>query len=605
MISTFALIAPSAYCADESPTRVVRKIEWSGLEHLSEEELEAAILTTAKSWKPWEEGTAFDRGTFEQDLERLRRFYRRKGFYGARLVSEVDESHEGEVVLRLFVEEGTQATLEDLSFSLVHPGASHAPLDESQLRDGLTLAPGSAFSADQYQQTKNTLKQTLAQFGYPVPSISGGAEVDVEKNTVHVRWRVEPGPYVRMGEPTLTGIDRVAADLVLGELQWKPGDAYDPKQIRQTQRAIFDLGLFRSVTIEPKRSKALAGETAGEEVWPFEIRVRERPPRSVRASLGYGTEDQARGRLEWRHRNLLGGLRDLRIGGKYSFLVRGFEGVLVQPRFITRRTTLTLDTIFEEETRPAYSTRGLSAGWQLKRPLVGNWRGRFGHRVDFRKVTGVSANAPAAQSDEDESFRLLFFEIGATYSSVDSEIDPSRGTWFDLSVEPSLNQLGSDVSYVKSVADVRHFIPVLGRVVLASRLRLGGLEAIAGNDSLDIPVFKRLFAGGSTSVRGFNLDQLGQLAPDEDPVGGLTSAEASVELRFPIWRKLGGVGFVDGGQVALDSFELKKDDFYYSAGGGIRYSTPIGPLRLDFAQLLNAPDGLADFRVHFSIGQAF
>jgi outer membrane translocation and assembly module TamA len=85
----------------------------------------------------------------------------------------------------------------------------------------------------------------------------------------------------------------------------------------------------------------------------------------------------------------------------------------------------------------------------------------------------------------------------------------------------------------------------------------------------------------------------------------LTLAEGSIELRFPIWRDLGGVAFVDAGQVALDSFELHAGDFFYSAGGGIRYKTPIGPLRLDLARILNPPSGVADYRIHFSLGHAF
>jgi translocation and assembly module TamA len=106
-------------------------------------------------------------------------------------------------------------------------------------------------------------------------------------------------------------------------------------------------------------------------------------------------------------------------------------------------------------------------------------------------------------------------------------------------------------------------------------------------------------------VRGFKLDQLGPLDRFHEPVGGFTLAEASIELRFPIWRDLGGVAFVDAGQVALDSFDLRAKDFYYSAGGGLRYKTPIGPLRLDLAQVLNPPSGISSFGFYFSVGHAF
>ena len=106
-------------------------------------------------------------------------------------------------------------------------------------------------------------------------------------------------------------------------------------------------------------------------------------------------------------------------------------------------------------------------------------------------------------------------------------------------------------------------------------------------------------------MRGFKYQHLGPLDSQGEPEGGLTLAEANIELRFPIWRFLAGVVFFDSGQIAADPFELQFGEFLYSTGGGLRVRTPIGDLRADYGYLLNRPGGVDSGRFYLSIGQAF
>ena len=141
--------------------------------------------------------------------------------------------------------------------------------------------------------------------------------------------------------------------------------------------------------------------------------------------------------------------------------------------------------------------------------------------------------------------------------------------------------------------------------MLALKLRLGSLEPFAGDAERDVPVYERFFSGGSTTVRGFDYQELGPQDEDGDPAGGFSLLEASAELRFPIWRALGGVAFVDAGQVGAEPWRFRGSDLFFSVGAGLRYSTPVGPLRVDLAQVIDPPDGQDGLRIHFSIGHAF
>jgi len=196
---------------------------------------------------------------------------------------------------------------------------------------------------------------------------------------------------------------------------------------------------------------------------------------------------------------------------------------------------------------------------------------------------------------------LLF---GLRRSTVDDVADPRRGTWLDVAAAPSLAAIGSQASYLHLSADARAYWP-LGPVTLAGRLRAETIQPLAGDGRGDVPTVDRLFGGGSGSVRGFEFQHLPPLDDDGDPLGGLSLVTSSLELRFPIWRILRGVVFVDAGQLAPGPFGFDFDDLYYSAGPGLRIQTPVGSLGLDYGFLLRRPDGVDRGRIHFSVGVTF
>jgi outer membrane translocation and assembly module TamA len=135
------------------------------------------------------------------------------------------------------------------------------------------------------------------------------------------------------------------------------------------------------------------------------------------------------------------------------------------------------------------------------------------------------------------------------------------------------------------------------------RLKLGFADPFDG--STEVPLFERFFAGGANSVRGYGRHRLGPLSSADDPVGGRSLIEGSLELRHPLFANLGGALFLDFGQVSLDSFDVPIDDLRYALGFGVSYTTPIGPLRLDLGFPLRPPHGDQPWQVHFSIGQFF
>lgn len=337
--------------------------------------------------------------------------------------------------------------------------------------------------------------------------------------------------------------------------------------------------------------------------WPVEVEVEERPPQSVSFGLGYGTEDQLRVRTGWQHRNLFGRARSLEISGKYSSLLYGIDATLHQRHWLRPLLELEIRGSARRESPPAYDADRFGGGVALGRPLWPHWTGRIGYAYEYNTNLRLESDVGETLGLPEES-RLSTFEFGLRRVQLDDALEPRRGTWLDLSVSPSLRGIGSDLDYLKAVLEGRTYLPVRD-CVLALRLRLGTLEPFGGSEQTDVPLVSRFYSGGSTSVRGFAFQKLGPLDEDGDPLGGLSLAEGSAELRFPIWRRLSGVVFVDAGRLALDSSNIGGGDFYYSTGAGLRVRTPLGPLRLDYGFLLNPPSGIDRSRLYISVGHAF
>ena len=573
---------------------MLERFRFEGIEALTDEELESFMLSRSASMKPWISDPRYDEFLVEEDLERLVDAYRANGYYEAEITTstEWNEEHTRATVV-FHVAEGEPVLLESLEVAW-NP---EAPVDASLVADlesRFRLVPGAIFSLATYRETRETLLAGLADAGRPAALLEGSANLDLDTSRARVAWRIDPGPEITLGAITLTGLSRVAESLVRRELLIAEGERYARDALLATERAIYALGLFRTVAV---RASAPA---AGSDTWPVEIVVEERSPRTLRVGVGYGTEDEFRGQVSYSHRNFLGRARRLGITGKASSLVLGVDTRITQPRFPDALTEATIYTSFLHETPPAYDSDLVLAGVGFERPLGGPWLGFAGYRFEWGDVT----NTTVASNRVTGETLLSFFRIGVRRDTLDDSLNPSAGTWFEFSVEPAGTAIGSDVDYVRMRAEVRAFAP-LGFLVAAARVRAGTLQPFAGSGRTDVPAFKLFYSGGSNSVRGFKYQHLGPLDAQGQPEGGLTLGEANFELRFPIWRSLSGVAFVDAGQVSSDPFDLRIGEFLASAGGGLRLRTPVGSVRLDYGRLLNRPPGVDSGRFYISIGQAF
>jgi outer membrane protein assembly factor BamA len=243
----------------------------------------------------------------------------------------------------------------------------------------------------------------------------------------------------------------------------------------------------------------------------------------------------------------------------------------------------------------------------VQRPLFAEQiRGLHGAlRYELSEVNRFDVDPTLAAADVvpgRERIATLTPEV--TLDRRDAPLDPRTGSYHLLGVRAGGLVLGGDANFVKTRLETHWFLDWLPPTVLALSARLGLATALAGDDSL--PIEERFFAGGATTVRGYRERRLGPVDATGNPTGGNGLAVFNVEWRFPIWRWVGGTVFVDTGAVTTDAADLGLDDFRSGVGGGLRVSTPVGPVRVDLGYPLNRIEAEdRQFRLYFSIGHPF
>jgi outer membrane protein assembly factor BamA len=323
------------------------------------------------------------------------------------------------------------------------------------------------------------------------------------------------------------------------------------------------------------------------------------------------------------------------VEARYSRLDRGVRLNLNQPYFITRNYSVGLQGQYWHNDEPAFTldnaggrvtvarefgrSRGMVRGARPENTLSFTYANEWEDYV-------VSEETLADPTSWDElislgldpqtgagSGRRSSLSLDAGRSTTNNVLDAKRGYVASLHLEQAGKYLGGDFNYWEVSGEARYFLSIADKAVIAIRARGGSLDGTGATEADSIPFYKRYFMGGATNLRGWGRFDVAPLTDGGNPIGGYSFTVFSTELRVPIWGNLGGVLFLDGGNVWANSWDFNLNDLRYDIGPGLRYNTPIGPFRADLGYQLNPIPGLMvngkpetrHFRFHFSIGQAF
>ena len=603
-------LAATLGCKEERTGVVVSDLSFDGNRAVSNRQLRSVLATAESSKLPWGARRYFSREQFEADLKRIEAFYADRGFPDARVKSYDVKLNEAQtaVDVRIVIAEGEPVRVESITFT------GFDSLPENHRRDLSTRLPlkeGQPLDRAQMQASREIALDELKDHGHPYASVRVTEAAGSAARRVTIGFEADAGPVAYFGPIQIAGNTSVNERIIRRQLWFRPGQ------------------LFEFVNVEPVGLDEQASEIA------TRVTVTEGKHRRVNFSVGYGSEEKARGEIDWRHVNFFGGARTAGVLARYSYLDRGVKLNFNQPYIFSRFYSLgvTGQSWFTDEepydlttvggrivlTRQFRRgggpvTRGLRPASTLAFTYVNEWQ-------DYT-ISEEAQNDPTFRDDlialgldpdtGQGSGQLSSLMVDFGRNTTENILDARHGYMAALHLEQAGRWMGGDFDYYELTAEGRYYKSIGTRAVVAARLRAGSIDAWGDQDVL-VPFFKRYFLGGATNLRGWGRFEVSPLGGTGEPVGGHSFLNFSTELRVPLWGNFGGVLFLDGGNVWSNPWDFNLNDMRYDIGPGLRYNTPIGPFRADFGIQLNPIDGLIingeeqkhPFRFHFSIGHAF
>jgi outer membrane protein assembly complex protein YaeT len=551
-------------------------------------------------WPPWGKPPPFQPQDLEYDVERLKIYYRNQGFYHTEIKPEVAYGPGGEVNVTMVIHEGAPVIVTDIKVE------TSGRVDLTELKGKWPLKPGDRLADKSYDALKNLYLNYLPNHGYPRVKVKGEVRLNEEKNTASILITVNPGPLSYFGPVNIKDEEKLEtpAAAIREKVTFKSGQLFNLGELFNTQRKLYATDLYRSVVLTPE--VVPRQETS----IPIVIEIEEKKQRTLKLGLGYGDEEKVRARVGLRYRNLGGGGRLLDLDARYSAIGYLFSELFTNPVVFGTKFDFVNQSGVRRRDLPGFTDQAYFTQSRLERDIPWNLRVYFGHGLEFARPFDI----PVATlillegTQPQKTYRASFALLGVRQDTVDNPANPHHGGYLEWANQIAPTFLGSGLQFAQSVLDLRRYHAIADSdFVLAGRVRFGVIQPIQGTHQ--IPISRLFFAGGANSVRGYSLDLLGPRNATNNPTGGEAVTEFSIEGRFPIplYKNIGGVVFMDTGNVYTKIHNLDLGQLKYSPGFGIRYLSPVGAVGLDFAFPTNRINYVTDkwFQIHFSVGYGF
>ena len=605
---------------------VVWRVSFSGNEEFRNKELREIIATSTPAYLQKFLGQIddykVDESEFRRDVIRIERFYQRRGYHRVRVNYEMEELKKPlRKKVAFIIDEGHPIRI--ASSDIVFIGNDDIRNEMYSVRAFRRLSENHAYSIGQRFQTvgipetEDRFLSKLKNRGYAWAEVAINAKIDSVSHLADVEILINPNQKTFLGDFIIEGDLSVPESLFLRQADLKTGEPYSQSNFQDAQRSLFNHHLFRFATISlPVQEQDSTLNTL--------IRVREYPLRTVQAVIGIDREEYLRGQITWQHRNINGRAHRLGTNIRASFIEQFVSADYLFPYVFNSKSSSVTTLFARRKLEPAFELQqtGLNSSliYTFRRNVTATLS--YEYSINHEINRDLFFRTPFSLGDE---YKISSLRFSGLYMEGYS-LQP-RGWFVQPFIEISGTLREADHRFQKFSLDVRRFTMLWRSATLAKRVYSGSLFSPEADF---LPNNVLYYTGGTNSVRGWYRYSLGPKLPSFNeagnfqgyvPIGGRTVFNFNLELRQQFGRvapNFGLAAFLDGGQVWSDIHSINERPVQFSTGAGVRYESPIGPVRIDFAYKLNPTDedlnifeganygsGWNKIGIHFSIGQAF
>ena len=583
--------ATLVYTINEGRKIRIRNINFVGNKVLSKRALLKNMETRERWFLSWMTGRGvYLEEAMELDVERIKMSYYDIGHQDVIVqqpqVTLVDDRY---LNIEIEIDEGPQYRVGNISVSgdLLYP--------QDELLKQVRLQEGKVFSRLELRESIVALTDLYADSGYAYVNVVPLTTRRAEDLLFDIELEIEQGVQVSIERVDISGNIRTRDKIIRRQIPVIEGELYSSSNLKEANRRIRNLGFFEEVQITDRPGSA-------EDLSVVDVVVSERLTGTFSIGLGYSSVDKVMAQGSITQENFLGRGLDVSLSGSVGSKSTTYSLAVTDPYFLDTEWTLGGEVYRSKREYRDYDDHRTGGAIRAGHPVSRNSRIFMTYRYEQKEIRNLSATALNNRFIVDQAGKSTLSSITTQWvrNSTDFHEEPSRGGITRISLEYA--GLGGSEHFLRPIASHRHFFPLFWGTVFSAHGEIGYITSTRGGD---VSLSERFFLGGISTIRGFKSREIGPIE-DDVFVGGEKMAYFNLEYLFPIYRPLGlqGVIFYDTGN-AWHNNEEYFSDMRHSAGAGIRWRSPLGPLRFEWGYNLSPRDSERKSVFEFTIGRPF
>lgn len=582
------------YEIEEKSRVYIKKIEFLGNKDFDDGDLEDEIETETGWFLSFiTDAGILKKDQLEEDLAKLKEFYYNNGYVRSRIGEPVVTVEEDGIIISFSIEEGPQFKVGDVKV------AGDILFTDEEIYENLKLPENEIYSRKILREDLKTIKTMYADKGYAYNQVKPEAKARPDEDVIDVVFHIAKNKPVTFERISITGNSKTRDNVIRRELKIKEGDLFSASGLRQSSMSLYRLGYFDDIQFDTAKASA-------DDKMNLNINVKEKPTGAFSIGAGYSSYNSLFGTAKISQDNFLGKGLKVSLEGTVGGRSDNYVFSITEPWLFGIPLAAGFDIFNQFVEYDDYDRNTVGFALRFGYPVWKNTRFSWRYMYQDIDISNVPAGSSAYFIDmvgHSTSSSMTFQLRRDTRNQV---FNPTSGSDNSVTITYAGGPLGGTNHFTKYVADSGWFIPTFwDDVTFFARGKIG---YIAENQDDGLPLYEKFYLGGIDSVRGYKWNKISPTDPvTGDRIGGEKMALINLELIFPLAKEAGlmGVIFFDQGNAWRESDDWDFGDMKRSYGGGIRYYSPLGPMRLEYGMVLDPIPGEPESNLEFSIGTFF
>lgn len=597
----FFLLLP-VFCLSQENLEI-KKIRTTGNSAANKSLIKESLTLESTSWFKRKilkkNPVLYSSEAYQSDIAYLKKEYQKNGYLNVSFdAPQIEITEKQQIILTIFINEGEPVRISEVNYQVDSKSTLEEVLPKREKRNILLqsqITESKIFRDKAFFNDQLLIAEELSNIGYPFAKVDYDLNVDTAVNTANINWKIGKGQLSYFGHSTIIGNERVPAKSIARQLTFEPGEIWSKKQIDETQKRIYNLGMFRMVSV-----RAITGEQENDTL-PVQIQLREAPRWTTRFGVGYGREDRFRTFAEIQYLGFITHTGRINLYGKHSRLEPyNFSVKFSQPSILFPINTLSINPYIQSANEPGYYLEKVGFNVSLLQNFSKKLNTSIGYQFEDVKLDTTKV-AGEKYLPEESYYKKSGIILGGIYTTADPLLDPVQGDVISVNIKTNGLTKNKDIPFYRFLVEYKKYIGIRNGVILAVKAKAGSIYRT--DDKYYIPADERFYVGGSYSVRGWSRSDLGPKNENGEPLGGKSLLEGSAEFRFYAGKMFIVSLFCDAGNIWANSFYYRLNDLHYAGGAGLKIKTPIGPIGIDLARPIFEENKKWQF--HFNIGHSF